>query len=294
MRLMSRMLQKAIGVLCSHAWAEKLIAQFAYLSGVDLPSLAHRISGVGCEEDMTVYGEAFFVNDVLPHALIDTGDAEPLFFDVGANTGEYCVLLRSRFPRARIHAFEPNPGAFERLQSVCGPAGIQAVKVGLSSQRSVQELCVPKNDLSSGHSSLYPEVFTRIHGSSDEILSRKVELRTVADYCLEIGIQRIDFMKIDTEGHEYAVLQGCADMLRAGTVQVIQFEFNQMNVMSRVFLKDFYDLLGERYCLFRLAPHALIPLGPYHTRNEIFIFQNIVALLRPLAERPEVARYIRR
>jgi hypothetical protein len=101
-------------------------------------------------------------------------------------------------------------------------------------------------------------------------------------------------MKIDTEGHEYAVLQGSQELLQRGAFRLIQFEFNQMNVMSRVFLKDFYDLLGEGYVFFRLSEHELIPLEGYNTRNEIFIFQNIIAVWRPLAEAETFRRYVRR
>ena len=37
-------------------------------------------------------------------------------------------------------------------------------------------------------------------------------------------------------------------------IDLIQFEFNEMNVVSRRFLSDFIELLGPRYELFRLLP----------------------------------------
>ena len=59
----------------------------------------------------------------------------------------------------------------------------------------------------------------------------------------------------------------------------MQFEFNEMNVISRVFLKDFYDLLGDEWDFFRLDTRKLIYLGRrYDSANEIFKFQNIVAI----------------
>ena len=50
-----------------------------------------------------------------------------------------------------------------------------------------------------------------------------------------------------------------------------------MNVWSRVFLKDFYDNLKE-YKLFRIKKGELIPLKEYNTINEIFKYQNILAI----------------
>ena len=52
---------------------------------------------------------------------------------------------------------------------------------------------------------------------------------------------------------------------------------DQMNVAARVFLRDFYDLLSD-YRFFRLDTRRLIPLGPYQPRNEIFQFQNLLAV----------------
>jgi hypothetical protein len=52
-----------------------------------------------------------------------------------------------------------------------------------------------------------------------------------------------------------------------------------MNVMSRSFLKDFYDILPD-YNLYRLHKDGLIRLGNYDSSNEIFLFQNIIACLK--------------
>ncbi len=65
-------------------------------------------------------------------------------------------------------------------------------------------------------------------------------------------------------------------MLSNGKIEVIQFEFNEMNVVSRTFLKDFYDILSN-YDLCRLDSNKLIPLFKYESKNEIFQFQNFLA-----------------
>ena len=40
----------------------------------------------------------------------------PLMFDVGANEGQTVDTIKVNWPGATIHAFEPGPGAFARLQ----------------------------------------------------------------------------------------------------------------------------------------------------------------------------------
>jgi len=65
--------------------------------------------------------------------------------------------------------------------------------------------------------------------------------------------------------------------LSARRIGLIQFEFNELNVLSRVFLKDFYDLLPG-YSLYRMDTDRLHPLGDYSPINEIFRYQNILAI----------------
>ena len=91
------------------------------------------------------------------------------------------------------------------------------------------------------------------------------------------GVGRIDYLKIDTEGNELAVLEGAARLLAESRVGYIHFEFNEMNVVSRVFLRDFRKLLPS-HRLYRLLPRGLLPLGERIVATEIFAFQNILAV----------------
>jgi FkbM family methyltransferase len=93
----------------------------------------------------------------------------------------------------------------------------------------------------------------------------------------------IDLLKIDTEGHEYAALQGAKKLIGENRIRCIHFEFNEMNVLSRVFLRDFYELLID-YDFFRLRSDGLIRLGAYSATNEIFQYHNIVAVQKSMSE----------
>ena len=77
--------------------------------------------------------------------------------------------------------------------------------------------------------------------------------------------------------HELFVPRGCSNRLQEEPVGVFEFEFNEMNVISRTFLRDFYTAL-EDFVFYRLRSDGLIPLGKYDARNEIFKFQNIIAI----------------
>jgi hypothetical protein len=51
---------------------------------------------------------------------------------------------------------------------------------------------------------------------------------TLSAYCREKGIDRIDVLKIDTEGHDLAVLQGAEQMLSKGAIRFVYVEFNDL------------------------------------------------------------------
>jgi hypothetical protein len=104
-----------------------------------------------------------------------------------------------------------------------------------------------------------------------------IKMTTLDRYCERKGIIQVDFLKLDTEGHELEGLRGAKNLLESKKIKVIQFEFGEMNVFARVYLKDFYDLLKD-YRFFRIDTHRLIPLPTWEREYEIFKFQNFVAI----------------
>ena len=84
-------------------------------------------------------------------------------------------------------------------------------------------------------------------------------------------------LKIDTEGNELNTLKGLGNWISNGKIKAIHFEFNEMNVISRVFFKDFWDILPN-YNFNRMVQDCLVPIKQY---NQVrCAFQNIVALIK--------------
>ena len=107
----------------------------------------------------------------------------------------------------------------------------------------------------------------------------RIEARvtTIAAFCAEQDIQRIGLLKIDVEGFEAEVLRGAQDVLP--NIDAVQFEFNEMNLLSHSNMSDIEQLLPG-FDLFRLLYDGnLLPLAgtPQYRRN-LFCYQNIVAL----------------
>jgi FkbM family methyltransferase len=236
-------------------------------------------SGILKYEDEYISGEKFLKEIILKRLFAEHSIETPVLFDVGANTGDYSKNLREVYPCSKIYAFEPNPNAFQKLKNVAEPINVKCFNIGLGNKQQELEIYFPQNEKATQHASLNKQVLTNLHQESVE--SEKVEIQTLDYFCKVQNIKTINFLKIDTEGFEYMVMQGAENMINNDCIDIILFEFNEMNVYTKVFLKDFYDILSN-YNIYRLDSNKLINLNVYKTENEIFKYQNIVAFNKRL------------
>jgi FkbM family methyltransferase len=257
---------------------EKTLIKIAKKLNLNLLAHAHVQVGVGHNSYFS--GEEFIINTLLPKIL----KKEPThIFDVGANVGNYANDLRRRYPKARISCFEPVPDNFKELNKNTENLNIDKYNFGFSDQKAELKLYSGSNIKDGSMATLYPECFDSIFqfvGEVDQGTTCKFE--TLDDFTLQNQIENIDFLKIDVEGHELSVLLGAKNMLLSSKVAVIQFEFNEFNIISKTFMKDFYNLLKE-YQFFRIMPqNKLFSMGEYNSNHEIFRYQNILAIHQSL------------
>jgi FkbM family methyltransferase len=131
-----------------------------------------------------------------------------IIFDVGANVGQSAAKFRRRFAGADIHCFEPSAQSVARIQAR-RLKRVQVHQIALGS-------AIATARLAEGHD---PAIF---HLSDEG--GAEVAVETLDSFCSKLGITRIDFLKIDTEGHDLEVLKGAAAMLSAGQIAAVQVE----------------------------------------------------------------------
>lgn len=200
-----------------------------------------------------------------------------IVFDVGANKGDYSIAIKNEFPLAHIYAFEPHPKTFNELVSASNMYGFKAYNYGLGDKAEQLLLYDHKSDEMQGtqHASIYLEVIEGFHkGNAQQFM---VGINTLDKFIEYNKINKIDLLKVDTEGNELNVLKGAEVALRSNIIDIIHFEFNGLNVISRVFMKDFFDILNN-YKFYRMLSDGLIPLEYDYLTCEIFAFQNIIAI----------------
>jgi FkbM family methyltransferase len=232
--------------------------------------LALKGIGVLNYENPDVSGERSFLRWAL------RSKTAPVVLDIGAHHGGYAMMIQETNSSAVVHAFEPHPVTYAGLEKNGIENGFKTYNFGFSDTSETRQIFDYEDKEGSEHASLYRDVISDIHRGQPK--SQQIELYKLDDFIHENRITAVDLLKIDTEGHEYSVLMGAKASLASGMFKMVHFEFNEMNAYSRVFLKDFIEVL-EAYRLFRILPDSLVPLHPYSPLYcEIFQYQNIVAI----------------
>jgi FkbM family methyltransferase len=186
-----------------------------------------------------------------------------VIFDVGANVGRWSQQARRLFPSAEIHAFEPLPTAFEQLRRI---AGITAHPVALGARRGTATL----------HYDPDVTVLSSLHDRAGMHLTETTTVEVIPLDELDAG--RIDFLKIDVEGHERDVIEGAANRLARGEIGVVQFEYGGTYLDAGVRLREVVELFPPAYSVFRVVPWGLMRVTEQDLRDESFALSNYVAM----------------
>ena len=188
------------------------------------------------------------VDSVLPY-LPEDG----VFLDIGANIGIFTRLLREQRPGATGLLFEPVARYAEMCRErFAGDEGLEVVHAAMGDEDAVRTIYKAAHNY--GANSLITEImFDRRPNSAvrpDTVIEEEeIRLLDGSRWLLERGMEHVDVIKTDTEGYDYAVLDGLRDWLvRTGCRPVLHVEL----------LAEDYHPLAERQ---RAALDAYVPLG---------------------------------
>ncbi len=209
-------------------------------------------------------------------------------FDVGANVGHWSSACIAQLgSRATVYAFEPANRSFNRLRSATqGLKNVHACQIGLSSSECEMDILV--SDSIPEKASVEAASATALHAHISDFQGERQRFVRGDGFCEEHGIERINLLKIDTEGHDLKVLLGFERMLGQGRVDAIQFEYNRLNIFTKCMLHDFYSFLNETctrdgYRIGRVYPRGVC-FKQYSTHDENFVDGNFLAVRADLSE----------
>lgn len=231
------------------------------------------LSGLGIlnYENSRISGESSFIRRFFRTRQND------IVLDVGANVGGYSKLILASNPHASVYAFEPHPRTYKALSDNLYGLKVETYNVAAGECDGALTLYDYEENDGSEHASLYKDTIEYLRHA--KAVAHEVKVINLDNFLQEKNIERVSLLKIDTEGHELAVLKGAKHYISCGKIRAIHFEFNDSNVSSRTYFRDFWDFLPN-YTLYRLLPNGMVKIKSYEPIFcEIFAYQNVVAIL---------------
>jgi FkbM family methyltransferase len=164
------------------------------------------------------------LDNVINKAKIENKDL--IIFDVGCNAGSFInFVLSKNLDVKNLYAFEPNSHLVNDflINHYKSYENIKIIESCLGKLEDVLEFHIPGRSPALG-SLIDRQVFYR-EDIQGEMVTVKVNVKTIDLFCQENGIDKIDYIKIDTEGFEFNVLKGANRMLSEGKIMGGQFEW---------------------------------------------------------------------
>lgn len=143
--------------------------------------------------------------------------------DIGAHYGYFSLFAsRNSDPKSRILAFEPFPSNLDMLKqnsSDCKISNIESQNCAISDISGSTKLFSGQ----SVNNSILKD-FSMIHGDNSSI---KIESKTLEQIIKENSLDKIDFLKMDCEGSEYAIFESTSKSV-FDKITTISMEFHDM------------------------------------------------------------------
>lgn len=153
----------------------------------------------------------------------------PVIVEAGAHKGWDTIEISRLWPHAMIHCFEPVPELYDLLvknTSCC--KNVFCYPLALSDITGNRKMFISSGASDASSSLMQPEEHLSVH--PDVLFEKDIMIKTITldDWAMERGIERVDFLWLDMQGHELAVMKASKKTFQ--TARVIQTEVSLLEV----------------------------------------------------------------
>lgn len=164
--------------------------------------------------------------------------------DVGANIGLVTMLMEQFSQNSRnILAIEPDRTAYQLLECNCISNHLTPIlrNCGAGEKRGKLNFCSTSGNTSASH--IVTEKHIMVSSSSYDIAVEKLDSLVSG-----AGLKEVNFIKIDTEGHEWQVLKGSESTLKRFNPYIfVEFNSWTMIAFSNINPRTFLEYLMDTY-----------------------------------------------
>lgn len=190
--------------------------------------------------------------------FVETVRPGDVVVDVGANVGYYTLIAGKLVgDEGRVYAFEPDPKGFELLQRNVRLNGLDNVIVeqkAVSNENGTLRLFLSEEN--KGDHRVYDP-------DGEGRASVEVDAVRLDDYFDGVE-ESVDFVKIDTQGAEFAILEGMQETLRTSDDVVMAIEYSPRHLagFGATGIQVIQLLNQLRFSMYDLGLGPVAPLRP--------------------------------
>jgi FkbM family methyltransferase len=164
--------------------------------------------------DLSIFLFGSFQDHIINNAHVSLPD-DATVIDVGANVGSMALRFSQLVPHGHVFAFEPTDYAFNKLLQNL------ALNPELADRITPNQLFLTDQSKTDHQITAYSSWKVDgsatgahpLHGGSLKA-AHSIPAMSLDDYCRANHIDRVDLIKIDTDGHELPVLEGARATIR--------------------------------------------------------------------------------
>lgn len=172
--------------------------------------------------------------------------------------------LLDDFPGSRIHAFELDPQSCAELRRRAR-SGVQVHQIGIGRRRERRTVHLTRHPMCTSLYRPNQPLLECFHNMEVAYLRDTVEIETTSidEFAKEVGLERVDFVKIDIQGAELDAFQGGVQSLERCVAIVTEVEFVEHYEQQPLFGDVDRELRRQGFMLHKflgMAGRALRPL----------------------------------
>lgn len=195
----------------------------------------------------------------------------PVILDVGGNKGQSIERFIKIFDNPTIHSFEPIKKEYEYMkEKFKGKNNIILNNFAIGEKKCIKEFNITAKTGNSSFNRIrkdtkWLKVRSKEHNIPEEdyiIKKEKISIETLDDYIKDHNLEKIDLLKVDTQGYEDKVFEGTINNLKNKKVGAVITEIMFDDVYSRYL--SFSDI--EKY----LVPNNFRMVGIDLANNNLF------------------------
>lgn len=157
--------------------------------------------------------------------------------DIGASVGSAAMFFSLAYPQAQIYCFEPHGESFNLLaENTAGIERIKSFNFGLFDSDQDAELHIGASTFTTNS----------IHRAVDKLESTEaISLRNASSAMKEIGLEKIDVLKVDTEGCEVQILRSLLPQYQPRVIHLEYHNDNDRRTLDQMLSNDFLLFSGR-------------------------------------------------